>query len=119
MDQQVAQRLTDIKEDLKIFDGTLGSSIDAVHVQDVSNYPILIAHHEDTIALGLPILKRSEAASHFDYALTTLEELVGKNVVAQEKVEDFIEKYKAAGRSYCVLVMIGEAATFAFQPRKL
>ncbi len=123
MDNNIKEKMTSnlvqIQDDLRVFETMFNTAIDAVHIQDVSHYPILIAHQEDTIALGLPIIKRSDAASHYDYALSTLEELVGKNVVAQEKVNDFIEKYKASGDSYCILVMIDEIATFAFQARKL
>lgn len=86
--------------------------------QDVSKYPILVAHQQE-LELGMPIFKKEDnKGSKWSIHASTLEEFVSKQIVYPDKVEEFKANYKTIDSSICVFVLSELGAEFIFLPVK-
>jgi hypothetical protein len=86
--------------------------------QDVSKYPILVAHQQE-LELGVPIFKREEnKGSKWSIHASSLEEFVSKQIVYPDKIEEFKSNYKSIDSSVCVFVLSELGAEFIFLPIK-
>ncbi len=86
--------------------------------QDVSNYPILVAHQQE-LELGMPIFKREDhKGSKWSIHASMLEEFVSKQIIYPDKVEEFKANYKTIDSSVCVFVLSELGAEFVFLPSK-
>lgn len=95
----------------------LNRAIASVKDQDISNYPIIVVSPVP-VEIGVPLSNQENLEWHVN--ATTLEELVVKNVVIKDKVDNFRELYKSKTETqYCFFLVEGESATFVFHPKKM
>lgn len=114
---QEAKKYQKLEEDLAPFKPLLGSAADTILDQDVSFYPIFVVH-QLSVDLGLPLMQRDEQAGvYWSVNVTTLEELVTKQVVEQGKISEFKKVYKDPQASLCLFVLSDLGAQFVFIPR--
>ena len=94
----------------------LNRTIDSIKDQEISNYPIIVVSPVE-VEIGVPLSNQANLDWYIN--ASTLEELVVKNVVAEEKVDDFRTLYKSKGSNqYCFFFVEGDSATFVFHPKK-
>lgn len=105
-----------VEEDLEPLIPLLSEAIDRILAQDVTLYPIFIAHQEE-LAIGLPLISHSESESVYSVNVTSLEELNGKQVIPNNKVESFKEVFKDPEDWVCVLYLGNLGQQFLFLPR--
>jgi hypothetical protein len=89
-------------------------ALDLVKNEGVSNYPILVAFEKNNnYELGVPL-----ALNHptFEFNISMLEELFVKNVVNQEKVNNFRAVFNHKNEHICVLIISVDFADFVFIP---
>lgn len=102
-----------IENRIKQFNPICTKAIQTVVEEDVSLYPVLVAHRPDVI-LGIPLLSATQIGDDFAFRITTLEELVTKQMVAMEHLAAFQKLYRQHQKRFCVLVMDDQAADFVF-----
>jgi hypothetical protein len=90
------------------------AALDLVRNDGISNYPILIAFDKHiTYELGLPLGLFHES---LEFNISTLEELFVKNIVNQEKVNNFRAVFNHKSEHICVLIISDDLADFVFYP---
>ncbi len=95
----------------------LEKAADTVLVQDVSQFPIFIVHQSE-IDLGIPLINHLETTSLWSVNISTMEEMMAKQVIGADKVENFKSIYKNPGQYFCLFAIMEAGATFIFLPRK-
>lgn len=109
-----------LQRDIKAYLPALSKAADTVVEQEVSNYPVFLAYPGDDLstALGIAVLQApTPRGLSWSVHVTTLEELVARQIVAREKVDNFRRVYKTTPDSICFLIWAEGASRFAFLPR--
>ncbi|HRW74409.1 MAG: hypothetical protein R2787_16155 [Saprospiraceae bacterium] len=112
---EAEEKLQQIKSDLQPYIRMMGTLADQVLVQDVSNYPIFVIH-PDTIELGLPVVEKS-AHNRWAIHVSTLEEFSTKQIIQEDKIQEFRRIYKDPKAHLCLFVLSDLGAQFIFLPR--
>ena len=110
------RRLNKLKKDLTPFLILMDKASDELINQEISKYPIYIIHEQE-INLGIPLVDASRKKAPFSINVSTLEEFATKNVIKEDKVENFIEIFKNADDYFCLFVIDHLGSKFAFIPR--
>ena len=106
-----------LQTDIKPYRQPLQQATETVVDEKVSNYPILVAYAgEDAESLpGIFVLEiPTPRELVWTINITTLEELVAKQVVTQEKIDPFRKVYRENVASFCFLVFDEAGGRFAF-----
>jgi len=111
---QLKQRF--LEQELQVYIEVLGKAADTVLDQEVTKYPIFVAH-QITTDIGIPIIDREQVSGNWSIHLSSLEEFVTKNIVEMEKVDEFRKVYKDPSTEICFFVLSELGATFNFIPR--
>jgi len=110
------QFYANLEKDLAAQRIIINKAIDTVLNQEVTNYPIVVLHQAD-VELGVLLIDGGSAYSKWEIRISSLEELVAKNVMRSDRVEDFRKVYKAPEHFFCLLVLTEEGMQFIFMPR--
>lgn len=102
---------------MKAYLPILGKASEAIMDQEVSDYPIFIAHQQESIGVGLLIAEREQVRGNWTLHASTLEEFVTKQLIQADRVEDFKRVYKEPKDYICVFIIQEIGATFVFIPR--
>ena len=108
---------SELEEDIKPYQALLNQAADAILDQDVSSYPIFV-FSQNPIDMGLPLVEAAAGKHKWGIHASTLEELVTKNIIAMNRVDNFREVYKNPKEFLCLFVLNKLGATFVFLPRK-
>jgi hypothetical protein len=96
--------------------GILFDVVETVKNQDISNYPIIIAHNlELEIEIGIKLDTKHKS---LDFRVSTLEELYVKNLVLKDNLEDFKNLYLNKKDKLCMLVLSEDKQEFVFVPKQ-
>lgn len=109
-----------LQNDVKPHLTPLGQAADTVKDQDVSNYPIFFAYagEENEHAPGIAVLEiPTNRGIRWKVNVSTLEELVAKQVITQERIDPFRKVYKDSPETLCFLIVDEEGARFGFVPQ--
>ena len=106
-----------LEQELQAYKAILGKAADAVVNQEVSNYPIFIAHQQE-VSMGIPLIDKDKTKGNWSVNVSSLEEFVTKQLIENAKVDDFRNTYKNPEESLCLFVLSELGATFIFMPRK-
>ena len=112
----IAERMLLLEKELKPYKKMMGEATDIILNEDVSKYPILVAH-QDEIELGIPLYDRSEKGGKWSVNASTLEEFVGKQIILPEKLVDFKSTFKDTELFLCVFVLNDIGSQFIFMSR--
>lgn len=115
MDSQNKKALLTLEADLKKYRPMFKNASDAIMEQDISNYPIFVAHQADPV-LGISLLNRHKSNTNWSFNASTLEEFATKQIVQMSKVEDFKEIYKNPKEFICVFILEEALGQFIFYP---
>ena len=114
-----AESYLTLQEELDIYRKLMTQAAKVILDQDVSSYPILVAHQQE-LELGMPIFKREDnEGAKWSIHASTLEEFVSRQIVFPEKVDEFKSNYKDASENVCVFVLRELGAEFIFIPTKV
>ncbi len=116
MNVTVDEKMKQLEAEITPFKGVLAKAADAILVQDVSNYPIFVVHQQ-TIDMGIAIVNPEGDKGKWSINASTLEEFVTKQLIQQEKVENFKKVYKNPETDLCLFILSDLGATFVFIPR--
>ncbi len=110
-----------LQEDVRPYRPQLAAAAETVVNEEVSNYPVFLAYpgEEQSVELGLPVFSvPTSRGRKWAIHLTTLEELVARQVVVTEKVDNFRKVYKNTPNAVCFLIFTAGEARFGFIPKK-
>ncbi len=105
-----------LQEELKIYTKAIGEAADIIRDQDVSKYPIFVVHQQE-MAMGIPVIEKDKAGGNWNINASTLEEFVSKNIIFDEKIDEFIKSYKNPDLQLCLFVLSELGANFIYLPR--
>ena len=75
-----------------------------------------MASREHELAIGKPVVNRSEYDMNWHINVSHLEEFVNLNIINQEMVGQFKEVYKSPKEFMCLFVIHQEEGNFVFKP---
>jgi hypothetical protein len=107
------EHLHALEKDLKRYLPMFRDATTAIIEQDVSNYPIFVAHRDYSL-VGISLLDRHKSNTFWSFSASTLEEFVSKQIVDSSKVEDFKTIYKNPKAFICVFVLDEQDSQFVF-----
>jgi len=87
----------------------------AMRKGEVSKYPIFVAHNED-VDLGVPIIHKTELDLNWNFSASHLEDFVNRNIVLQNKIEDFKKAYRDPAQFMCIFLVSEDTGHFVFIP---
>lgn len=116
--EEILKKLLDIlADDLAFYSPMIKEvSVDLIK-EGFTQYPVFVAHQHE-VKLGEPILMREDYAREFSIHASTLEELVEKKLVLQEREADFKLNYKNSKEFMCILLLTPGDARFVYVPYK-
>ena len=117
MENKVEEILKSLEGDLKILKKPLQEVISEIIKQGYSNYPILIAHPED-MAFADKVIDKNLFNSSFHFSASTLEAMVKKGIVLEDRKEAMEAKMKEAKDAACILLLHPDIMRFVFSPLK-
>lgn len=95
------------------FKPMLGDAQKVILDSAVSEFPVF-AFSKTLPELGVQLYESRDLERDWYVHATSLEELVAKNVVDSSRIEEFKEVYKDPASYFCILLMDGSTAQFAF-----
>jgi hypothetical protein len=108
--------LKSLETDLVLFSDSIKEIAEDI-IEELSKYPIFIAHQHEA-KIGELIIDKDELSTDWNIHASTLEEFVEKGIINSEKQEFFKQNYKDPSKFICVFVMVPEGANFVFYPYK-
>lgn len=110
------EKFLELEQQLKPYKKLMTQAADTVVDQEVSKYPIMVLHQQE-VNIGIPLLDREQNKSQWSINVSTLEELVAKQIVFDDKVDEFRDTYKSKEDVICVFVLSELGAQFVYLPR--
>lgn len=83
----------------------------------VSDFPVFVFSKAQP-ELGVQLYEPQDAERDWFVHASSLEELVTKKIVDAARIDDFKKVYKNPASHFCILLLDGESARFAFPPKK-
>ena len=108
--------LHNVEADIKTLKKELNETVKAIVDGGYSKFPILLAHEED-IAIAQKVIDKVDYQSHFNFSASTLEEMVSRKIILENKRSDFERRYKANSDSFCVLLVHPDSMKFIFSAK--
>jgi hypothetical protein len=105
-----------ISQDFAMVSDTLKEASYQIRTRDFSKYPIFPISRLEEIPIGQLLIDKQEAASSWNYNAAFLDEFVQREIVAKDKVDEFIKAYKDPDEFCCLFVIDGEFTRFLFIP---
>lgn len=114
---QNAEDFITLKEELKAYVGVLDQAAEIIKNERVSKYPIMVVHKQE-VEIGIPLEMKNAMPGNWSINASTLEEFVGKNIVDNEKVDEFRALYKRHDNHVCLFILSELGAQFIFFEKK-
>lgn len=106
-----------LQDELVTYLPMLGEAIDKILESEVTSYPIFIVHQQK-LSIGIPIVDKDKVSGNWSVNMSTLEEFTAKQLIAEEKVQEFKATYKNPDAYICIFSLSELGAQFIFLPRK-
>ena len=112
-----AEKVILLENELSLYKKMMEEAVDMLLQNEITNYPIFVAHQQE-FEMGIVLADREKVQGNWTIHITTLEEFVSKQIINQNKVNDFKATYKNPESFLCVFVLSELGAQFIFLPRK-
>ena len=106
-----------LEKELSGYKNILAQAAEVIQDQDVSKFPIFVIH-QNIVDIGINIVEKDVAKGNWSVNASTLEEFVTKQIIAEEKVEDFQSLYRSHHDDLCLFALSELGANFIFLPKK-
>lgn len=107
-----------LRDQLKVYIPIMQQAADVVMDEDVSNYPIMVVHKQD-LEIGIPMDMTIPLPGDWKIHVSTLEEFVARNLIENEKVDEFRSLYKQHENHVCLFVLSSLGAQFIFFEKQI
>lgn len=115
-DKKQESPLKSLETDLVLYSDSIKEIAEDI-IEELSKYPIFIAHQHEA-KIGELIIDKDEFSTEWNIHASTLEEFVERGIIKAEKEEFFKQHYKDPNKYICVFAMVPEGANFVFYPYK-
>lgn len=105
-----------LHKELEPYIPMLGQAAETILDQDVSLYPIFVLSAEP-VDMGITLIDEA-GPTQWIISASTLEELVTKRIVQEDRLDVFRSVYKDPREHLCFLILQGGSASIGFLPRK-
>lgn len=106
----------ELEKQIKTSKKMMTQASDTIMEQDVSSYPIFVLHRHG-MEVGIPLKEAANLEEDWHINASTLEEFVAKQIINNDKVDNFKSVYKSPDQFLCLFVVDKSGATFVFLPR--
>ncbi|MEZ4909821.1 MAG: hypothetical protein R2774_03055 [Saprospiraceae bacterium] len=113
--EDISEKFLHLEQELMPYKNIMAQAVDVIVAENVSKYPIIIAHQQD-LSMGVPIIEANEKIKWSLHA-STLEEFVTKQIIFMENVDQFTKNYKDPEQHICIFVLSELGANFVFLTR--
>ena len=107
-----------LREEIKPYLELIGKASDKIREEKVSKYPVFVISQEE-ISMGIKLVKKGGRSGKWNVFASTLEEFVSKNLIHENRAQNFIETYKDPETYICIFSLSELGAKFLFLPRQL
>ncbi|MDX1627237.1 MAG: hypothetical protein R3345_00985 [Fulvivirga sp.] len=107
--------LGSISEDFVVVADTLKEASYQIRKRGFSEFPIFAISKID-LPIGQLLIGKTDLATNWNYNASYLDEFVQREIVAQDKVEDFKANYKDPDEFCCLFVVDDDFTNFVFIP---
>lgn len=107
-----AEDFISLRDQLKAYVPVFEQAASVIEDEGVSKYPIMIVHKQQ-IELGIP-LEMGNSLGEWAVHASTLEEFVARNLIQDDKLDDFRELYRRHENHVCLFVLSQLGAQFIF-----
>jgi hypothetical protein len=104
-----------LKSDLRIYAEMMHEVALDIVKQGFSHYPVFIAT-EAEVKLGELILDKNDYAATFNIYASTMEEMLERGLIEENKKQNFVSNYKDPRKFMCVLLVSNGVASIVFYP---
>ncbi len=112
----ISERMLLLEKELQPYKKMMGEASDIIRDKEVSEYPILIVHQQE-VELGIELFNSEKQGGKWSINASTLEEFSGKQLIANDKVEEFRRTYKDPELFLCLFVLSDLGSQFIFTTR--
>jgi hypothetical protein len=117
-EEQEKELLAQLEGDVKILSTELAETVKAIVDGGYSKFPVLIAHVDD-IAIAQKVIDKNESQSFFSFSASTMEEMISRKIIVEDRKADFEKQFKAHSEDYCILLLHPDTMKFVFAKRKV
>lgn len=110
------EKLVQLKEELEKYTILFEKTLLALQNASSSPYPIF-ALHQESLALGVPILQKDNTGGTWNIYLSSMQEFIQKSLIRMERIDEFQSLYQQKDHHYCLFVLSELGAQFIFLPR--
>ena len=111
------EKYLQLEEDLRRYRKALIGALEIMLDQEISNYPIFIVHQQE-LEMGVKVIEASENTGIWSVHASSLEEFVVKQIIDENKIEEFKKIYKEHSDNLCLFVLSEIGAKFIFYPKE-
>ena len=104
-----------ITKDFVVVSDTLKEAAYQIKKRGFSDYPIFPISTME-IPVGTLLLAKEQMATHWDYRASFLDEFIQRNLVDEDKAEEFKKNYKDPDEFCCLFVVDMDFTKFVFIP---
>jgi hypothetical protein len=113
--EEFAEIIEALKGDIRFYNDMIKEVAVDIIAEGFSRYPIFIAT-EHEVKIGNIVFDKKDYARDFTIYATTMEELVEKKLILEQKKEEFVKTFKDPRKFICILLITSETASFVFLP---
>lgn len=117
MKEREQEVLKMLEQDLNQLKAELKETAKAIVEGGYSKFPILVAHMPE-IQIAQKVIDRELYQTSYNFSASTLEELVAKGVVPQDKSDSLRNQIGDQPETYCILLVHPDVMRFIFTPLK-
>ena len=107
-----------LKSDLTIYDEMIKEVSHEMIAEGFTKFPVFIATEHD-VKIGELIIDKNDMAGTFNMYATTMEEMLDKNLILENKKNDFVKAYKDPAKFMCIMLLTEKVASFIFSKYKI
>jgi len=107
---------TQLEKELQPYKPMLGKAADTILNEGVSSYPIFVIH-QHSVDIGILMVDSNGVSGKWSINASTLEEFMTKQIIQEDKVENFKAIYKNPNEFHCLFVLSELGARYIFLPR--
>lgn len=109
--------LKSLETDLVLYADSLKEVADEIIAEELSKYPIFIAHQHE-VSIGEVVIDKNEMATEWNIHASTIEEFLEVGIIKSDKEDFFKQNYKDPQKFMCIFAIVPEGANFVFYPYK-
>ncbi len=106
-----------LKSDLAIYDEMIKEVSQEMIAEEFTKFPVFIAT-SNVVNIGELIIDKNDQAGTFNIFATTMEEMIEKNLILENRKDAFFKAYKDPKKFMCIMLLTESTGSFIFSRYK-